>query len=168
MLLVVFLVVAGLSLAADQAGKSWAFARSSEPAGLAEIAPGLLAGAQGRNYGTMFSLDGVESASLPQIFPTVVGFISVGLLIRGAVVDRYRWRPIHAIGGGLVLAGALGNQVDRLVLGYVRDYLILRRHPYGIFNTADVFMVLGVFLLLMTWAARRRPPSVSLQPGLSQ
>jgi len=167
-LLVVFLVVAGFGLVADQAGKWWAFAPSSEPADLPEIAPGVFAGAQGRNYGTMFSLDGVESPSLPRIVPTVVGFIAVGMLLRGAFLDRNRWRPIHAIGGGLVFAGALGNQVDRLVLGYVRDYLILRLHPQGIFNTADVFMVLGVVLLLVTWTARRRPASVALQPGLSQ
>jgi signal peptidase II len=162
----VFLVVAGFGLVADQAGKSWAFARPSESTDLAEIAPGLLAGAQGRNFGTMFSLDGVESPSLPRVFPTFVGFISVGMLLRGAFLDRSRWRPIHAIGGGLVFAGAVGNQVDRLVLGYVRDYLILRSHPQGIFNTADIFMVLGVLLLLLSWTARRRPASVFLQPSL--
>ncbi len=160
-LLVVFLAVAGFGVAADQAGKGWAFAPSSEPADLPEIAPGILAGAQGRNYGTMFSLDGVESRSLPPVVPTLVGFIAVGMLLRGAFLDRNRWRPIHAIGGGLVFAGAVGNQVDRLVLGYVRDFLILRQHPQGIFNTADVFMVLGVLLLLVTWSARRRPASVS-------
>ena len=116
----------------------------------------------------MFSLDGVESSSLFRLVPTAVGFFSVGMLLRGAFVDRNRWRAIHAIGGGLVFAGALGNQVDRLVLGYVRDYLVLRLHPQGIFNTADVFMVLGVLMLVVTWTARRRPALVSLQGGLSQ
>jgi lipoprotein signal peptidase len=48
----------------------------------------------------------------------------------------------------LLLAGALGNQVDRLALGYVRDYVMLGIRPTDIFNTADMFMVLGALLLL--------------------
>ena len=50
--------------------------------------------------------------------------------------------------GELVLGGALGNQVDRLALGYVRDYVMLGIRPTDIFNTADMFMVLGALLLL--------------------
>ncbi len=161
-LLFVLLVVAGFGIVADQTGKAWAFAPSSERADLPEIAPGLFAGAQGRNYGAMFSLDGEESFSYSRILLTVVGFVSVALLLRGAVLDRSRWRAIHAVAGGLVFAGALGNQIDRLLLGYVRDYLILSAHPQGIFNTADVFMAFGVLLLLVTWAARRGP-ATSLQ-----
>ncbi|MGC1722997.1 MAG: signal peptidase II [Isosphaeraceae bacterium] len=53
-----------------------------------------------------------------------------------------------ATAGGLLLAGALGNQMDRLALGYVRDYVMLGIRPTDIFNTADMFMVLGALLLL--------------------
>jgi lipoprotein signal peptidase len=38
--------------------------------------------------------------------------------------------------------------VDRLVLGYVRDYLILGIRPNDIFNTADLFMLVGALLLM--------------------
>jgi signal peptidase II len=167
-LLGVLLAVSGFGLVADQAGKSWAFASSGESADLREIAPGIIAGAQGRNYGAMFSAEGDESSAVSRILLTIVGFAGVGMLIRAAVLDHTRWRAIHAVAGGLVLAGALGNQIDRLVLGYVRDYLVLRIHPQGIFNTADVFMALGVLLLVVTWTARRRPASLCLQGGLSQ
>jgi hypothetical protein len=53
------------------------------------------------------------------------------------------------------------------VLGYVRDYLILRLHPQGIFNTADLFMAFGALLLVATWTARRRPAPAPLPGGLS-
>jgi len=79
----------------------------------------------------------------------IIGFIVLGMLFRRAiVVDRDRWRKFDAAAAGLLLAGALGNQLDRLALGYVRDYVILDIRPTDIFNTADVFMVLGAVLLL--------------------
>ena len=79
----------------------------------------------------------------------IVGFIVLGMVFRWAIVlDRDRWCQFDAAAGGLLLAGALGNQVDRLALGYVRDYVILAIRPTDIFNTADVFMVLGALLLL--------------------
>jgi lipoprotein signal peptidase len=114
LLLAILLVVGGLAFVTDQGGKWWAFTASREPADLREIAPGVFAGAQGRNYGGMFSLDGNEASWLPRIVLTGLGFLTIALLFRGAVRDCNRWRVIHAVGGGLVFAGALGNQVDRL------------------------------------------------------
>jgi signal peptidase II len=46
----------------------------------------------------------------------------------------------------LVLAGALGNLVDRLVNGYVVDYLLVYYPPYYFpaFNLADSVIFIGV------------------------
>ena len=43
---------------------------------------------------------------------------------------------------GLMLAGAAGNFVDRLVLGYVTDFIDIV--PWFIFNVADVSILLGL------------------------
>ena len=159
-LLGVFLVSAGLGLALDQLGKWWAFADWREPAAISQVVPGLYAGAQARNYGGMYSLEG-QRAPLLQGSLTIFGFVCVCLVLRWAIVlDPDRWSRFDAAAGGLLLAGALGNQVDRLALGYVRDYLILGIRPSDIFNTADVFMVLGALLLLgslMTHRTRIAP-----------
>ncbi len=48
----------------------------------------------------------------------------------------------------LVLAGGIGNLIDRLFRGFVVDFILLK--PFGIFNFADVYIVFGVgFLLLL-------------------
>jgi len=159
-LLAVFFVVAALGLSLDQLGKGWSFASWREPAGLREIIPGLFAGAQGRNYGGIYSLEGFGTPLIRGTL-TLVGFVGVGMVVRWAIVlDRDRWRMIDAAAGGLLLAGILGNQVDRLFLGYVRDYLVLEVRPYEIFNTADLFMVLGALLLLGSLVLWRRPAPV--------
>lgn len=119
--------------------------------------PGFFAGVQARNYAGIHSLEGYGT-SMDRGTLALIGVIAVGMVLRWAIVlDRERWRMIDAAAGGLLLGGALGNQIDRLTLGYVRDYLILAAWPHEVFNTGDVFMVLGALLLLGSLVMRRRP-----------
>jgi signal peptidase II len=57
----------------------------------------------------------------------------------------------------LILAGALGNLLDRLFRGYVIDFLdfyIKNRH-WPFFNVADSCITIGAFLLLVFFLIRR-------------
>ncbi len=155
-LLVVFLASTGICLLFDQLGKGWAFASWRVPARAVQVIPGLYAGAQARNHGGIYSLEG-EGGPLTQGGLAIVGFIVLGMIFRWVfVLDRDRWCHFDAAAGGLLLAGALGNQVDRLSLGFVRDYMVLASRPTDIFNTADVFMLLGAILLIGSLMIHRR------------
>lgn len=61
----------------------------------------------------------------------------------------------------LITAGGAGNFLDRLVRGYVVDFI----HPahYAIFNVADAYVLVGAVLLVL--AQRRRPPAGQLSPA---
>ncbi|MCL2385997.1 MAG: signal peptidase II [Defluviitaleaceae bacterium] len=50
----------------------------------------------------------------------------------------------------LIFAGGVGNLVDRVALGYVRDMLrFLFWENFAIFNLADVYVTVGVFALMI-------------------
>jgi lipoprotein signal peptidase len=66
-----------------------------------------------------------------------------------------RWRRHDAVFVGLLSAGVLGNSIDRLGLGHVRDFLVAGPWPSLIFNLADVFIVFGFLLLLVSWIGSR-------------
>ncbi len=66
-----------------------------------------------------------------------------------------RWEQV---GYGLILGGALGNGIDRFVLGYVVDFLDFRLIRFPVFNLADVFINIGIVCLLIA-TFRGGPPS---------
>jgi signal peptidase II len=99
------------------------------------------------NRGISFSLFARDSAlgqiALVALTLTVTGVLAVWLL-------RIRSR-LPAVGLGLIIGGALGNAIDRVVHGAVVDYLDL--HAFGrhffVFNVADAAINIGVALLIL-------------------
>lgn len=49
----------------------------------------------------------------------------------------------------LVIAGGIGNLVDRIFRGYVVDYVDFRFINFAVFNLADVFVVVGCIFLII-------------------
>ena len=78
--------------------------------------------------------------------------ITLGVSIALVVMLRKPRTRTEALGYSLVLGGALGNGFDRVVRGYVVDYLDFywRNWHWPAFNLADCGIVLGVFCML--WA----------------
>lgn len=73
--------------------------------------------------------------------------VSLGLIIFALIAPRIN--RIEQVGYGFILAGALGNGIDRFVLGYVIDFLDFRLINFPVFNIADVCINLGIFFLLL-------------------
>lgn len=46
-------------------------------------------------------------------------------------------------------AGALGNFIDRLVLGYVRDFIYFKLINFPIFNVADIFVTISIIMIII-------------------
>lgn len=49
----------------------------------------------------------------------------------------------------LILAGAAGNLIDRLQLGYVRDFIYFSLINFPIFNVADIYVTTATVLLIV-------------------
>lgn len=80
--------------------------------------------------------------------------VSLGLMALAWFGPRFeRWEQL---GYGFILSGALGNGIDRFVLGHVIDFIDVRLINFAVFNLADAFINVGIFCLLV--AAFRKAP----------
>ncbi|MGF3066202.1 signal peptidase II [Facklamia sp. P12950] len=77
-----------------------------------------------------------------------VTFLVIFYLVYLIWKNRYH-SPWTKLAYALLLGGAVGNLIDRLVRGYVVDMLQIRLFDFPIFNLADVALTLGVILLII-------------------
>ncbi|MGL5051206.1 MAG: signal peptidase II [Fusobacteriaceae bacterium] len=63
---------------------------------------------------------------------------------------------LEKIAYAIILAGALGNMIDRITRGFVVDMIDFRFIWTYVFNLADVWINIGVFLLLVDYFIRRK------------
>jgi signal peptidase II len=90
---------------------------------------------------------------------------ALALFALGAVAVIW-WRRRNAsrleqAGFGLVVAGALGNLLDRVGRGYVIDFIHV--HHWPVFNVADILVALGGIALVAASIRARGVPSPPLQ-----
>ena len=178
---VILLAIITVGLLLDLASKSWAFETvAGQPVAVSRHAlldnPGFnpipphegVVVIPGRmlnfhlvlNSGAVFGI-GSEQRGFFICFTLIA--VGVAIYIFGWQTDR-RSTLAH-VGIGLVLAGALGNLWDRLLIGRVRDFLHLfpgRELPFGwnwpgggseifpwVFNVADALLLTGMAILLI-------------------
>lgn len=142
---VVGLAALAALVAVDQGTKAWV--RDAIPQNqFSALIPGLIDLTHVENPGVSFSFLGTVAAQVR--IPVLVGvtLLTIAVLV-GYWVRRRRTmdRWTHA-GIVLVLAGAVGNLIDRFVHGTVTDFLHFRVGSQSLFvnNAADIFISLGV------------------------
>ncbi|EYR83284.1 signal peptidase II [Shinella sp. 838] len=98
------------------------------------------------NYGVAFSmLSGMETWFI----------IALRLFVVGFVVWLWRQTPkargvAHA-GYAFIIAGAFGNIIDKVIFGYVIDYVLFYTETwsFAVFNLADTFITIGAALVIL-------------------
>jgi len=73
----------------------------------------------------------------------------VALAVMGYLLWRLRTHRLYEFGIVLMIAGTLGNFIDRLRIGYVVDMFQLDFINFPIFNFADSCLTVGVILILI-------------------
>ena len=136
----------------DLLTKRWAFT-STTPGDELDVIPGVVTIGQTRNEGIAFGF----FSGRPWI---VFGLMAIALGVLVFFYLRHRSQPGLWLATGLLLGGALGNAIDRITLGYVRDFINLPHFPT--FNLADVSITAGVILLVIT--AERRTEDEDAKP----
>ena len=98
------------------------------------------------NYGVAFSmLSGMEGWFIVTMRLLVVAFVL--WLWRRTSKDRF----FAHLGYAMIIEGALGNLVDRLIFGYVIDYVLFHTATwsFAVFNLADSFITIGAGAIIL-------------------
>ncbi len=113
------------------------------------VIPGFFDLVYTRNPGGAFSmLRNMQPEALRIGFFLLVTVIAIGVVISLTRRAESKWM-VAAL--SLLLGGALGNMVDRLLVGTVCDFLLFYRGEWDFpaFNVADIAINLGVYVLLI-------------------
>ena len=138
--------VAVIAVALDQLSKTWILESVMNPPRIIEITPFfniVLAWNRGVSFG-MFNDHG-ESG------PLILTALAVAIVIALSV---WLWRAttmFSVVALGLVIGGAVGNVVDRMIHGAVVDFLdfhVLGYH-WPAFNVADSAICVGAAILIL-------------------
>lgn len=87
------------------------------------------------------------------IFTFILMILMCVLIVRIDIMkekaDRPRTLMILQIIVVILVAGAIGNLIDRIRLGYVIDFIYFKLINFPIFNVADCYVVISTFGLLL-------------------
>lgn len=97
------------------------------------------------NTGAAWGMFGNSTVALGVFSLVVCALIAVYLF----AVRRGRVHVLELVGLALVFAGGLGNAYDRLVAGYVVDFINATFMSYPVFNIADIGVTCGIVLFLV-------------------
>jgi len=147
-------IAAGVVLIIDWATKTWIRAHMGVGARL-ELLPGWMHLQHVQNRGAAWSVLAGHRAFL-------VGFtLAVILLLGFSAREIARRGALAATAFGLILGGALGNFLDRALLGYVTDFFrfdtpVSWLQTFPVFNVADSALTMGVVLMLGAMIGKSR------------
>lgn len=85
-----------------------------------------------------------------RILLILVALVVIGVLIYYVIKNKIEGK-VNKIALSLVIGGSIGNLIDRILRGAVIDFIDVKIFGYNfpIFNLADTFIVIGVFLLII-------------------
>jgi signal peptidase II len=151
-----YLLISLLIIGLDQATKHWATV-SLRPVVLKEVIPGVLRFTYATNRGVAFSLFADSTMDIRYILAAIS-------LLAAIFVIVYQWRiPASMIrlnvALSLMLAGIIGNLIDRVRLGEVVDFIDLHwqdKYTWPTFNVADAAICIGAGLMALQMIKEER------------
>ncbi|MGX9937044.1 signal peptidase II [Advenella kashmirensis] len=100
------------------------------------------------NQGAAFSMM-ADGAGWQRWFFMVLGLAASAFILY--LLRKHREQPLFCLALALILAGAIGNVIDRTLYGHVIDFLLVYWNDayFPAFNLADTFITIGAVLLVL-------------------
>ena len=142
----VYGIIGLLALLIDQFLKFWTVSNVALNTGIRPLIPGVLHITYIKNFGTVF---GIMSGFGALRWILLILLLAFTALMVFAFIKGYFRTGFIKVSGALLLAGLLGNGIDRAIYGYVPDIFEFEFMNFAIFNLADVLVLVGGILFVV-------------------
>lgn len=140
-----YAIVAMLVIIADQWLKYWIAGNIVLDTGIKELIPGVLSLVNIHNQGAAFGFLSGGNARIYFIIICVVFTVAVIVALATNFISGSlgRWSAVF------IMAGGIGNCIDRILYGYVQDMFKLEFFNFPIFNVADIAITVFCFVFIL-------------------
>lgn len=122
-------------------------------------------------FGSRFGLDKLFGETGTTVFFIVLTFVAIGFFAYFMYRNRGK-SLVYRLAFALIIGGAIGNLVDRMAFGYVRDFVqivyfgltIFGQTSFAIFNVADAALCVGVAMFLVYYIFIYKEPKKDESP----
>ncbi|MBQ9833206.1 MAG: signal peptidase II [Clostridia bacterium] len=139
------IIIAAIVLLLDQASKiiceAWL---TTLPMNTYSVIKGVFSLTYVQNTGASFGMLAGQS-----VFFIIITSIACALMVWFLIKEHKNLHKMMRISVALMLSGAVGNLIDRVLLGYVRDMIEPTFINFAVFNIADCAVCIGVALLAL-------------------
>lgn len=97
-----------------------------------------------RNYGAAFNI-----LSGSRLFLSLISIISTIILMYLIFIRKDK--RINKYGLSFIVAGSIGNGVDRIFYGYVIDFIKIKFVDFPVFNIADIAINIGILVMIINY-----------------
>ena len=99
-----------------------------------------------QNTGAAFGIGSNSTSMFIAVNVVIIGLITYFIFSKGEELNKSILIALH-----LILAGGVSNLIDRIVRGFVIDYIdISPLIKYPVFNLADIFVVIGCSIIVIS------------------
>lgn len=141
----VYGIIGLLALLIDQFLKFWTVSNVALNTGIQPLIPGVLHITYIKNFGAAFGLFSGAAWLRWALLVLLIAFTAVVVL---AFLKGYFRTGFIKLAAVLLLAGLLGNGIDRAIYGYVPDIFEFEFVKFAIFNLADTLVLVGGILFV--------------------
>lgn len=142
-----YAIVALLAVIVDQWVKYWVAGNIPLESAANELIPGVISMVNVHNSGAAFGFLSGGGARIP--FIIICGVFTVAIII--ALATNFISTPLGRWSAVFVMAGGIGNCIDRILYGYVQDMFMFEFAPsFPIFNVADIFITVFAVLFIIS------------------
>lgn len=79
----------------------------------------------------------------------IVSAIGIAAMLAYMILKRKSLGMVPGLALAMIIGGGIGNQIDRLAVGYVTDMIYVKIIDFAVFNVADSFVCVGAALLIV-------------------